>query len=339
MYYGGYGNYFRMEYFGAAEKCLLSAIMNVSDQNPVKAAVISEDYGATVPEALVELIKANTFTCEEIKLSTIESISADYDFLILNGPLYDLTNDDLNKIDKWLDNGGKLGKNFLYFASASADVLPNLNSYLKEWGIEVQSGYIYQTNENYGHQMSPTYQELEIKNSEYNDGIDVQTKATYGDGLKAINRLFEESGAYKTTSIVSTYDGAVIAPFDGLQNFDPSTAGQSGSYDVIVESNKVVFEGADGTYSRVYAAGSDLLINAVFLQSQYANNSDIIVNLFTKAAGKDKVEVDVTPQSLTTTGMEITAAQTRGITIVFAAVVPLLVIGAGVVVIVRRKRR
>ncbi len=339
MYYGGYGGYFRTEYFGAAEKCLLSAIMNVSDQNPVKAAVITEDYGGAVPEALVELIKANTFTCEEIKISTVESIPSDYDFLILNGPLYDLTNDDLNKIDKWLDNGGKLGKTFFYFASASADVLPNLNSYLKEWGIEVQSGYIYQTNENYGHQLSPTYQELEIKDSEYSGGIDTKTKATYGDGLKAVNRLFDESGAYKTTAIVSTYEGAVIAPFDGLQDFDPSTAGQSGSYDVIVESNKVVYEGADGTYSRVYAAGSDLFINAVFLQSQYANNSDIILNIFTTAAGKDKVEVDVTPQSLTNAGIEITAAQTRGITIVFAAVVPLLVIAAGVVVIVRRKRR
>ena len=339
MYYGGYGSYFSIEYNAAAEKCLLSAIMNVSDRNPVKAAVITEDYGATAPSSLINLLEANTFTVEEIKLSTIESISEDYDFVILNAPLYDLTDNDLNKLDKWLDNGGRLGKNLFYSASATADTLPNLYAFLSEWGIEVQSGYVYQTNTDYGYQMSPTYQQLEIKDTDYSENVDTATKAAYGDGLKAVKRLFEESGAYKTAAIVSTYEGAVIAPFDGLQDFDPSTAGQSGSYDIIAESNKVVFEGVNGTYSRVYVLGSELLLESAFLESQYANNSDIILNIFTTAAGKDKVEVDVTPKSYSMPAMEITGAQMQGITVVFAVIVPLLVIVTGVVIIVRRKRR
>lgn len=339
MYYGGYGSYFSIEYNAAVEKCLLSAIMNVSDRNPVKAAVITEDYGATAPSSLINLLEANTFTVEEIKLSTIESISEDYDFVILNAPLYDLTDNDLNKLDKWLDNGGRLGKNLFYSASATADTLPNLYAFLSEWGIEVQSGYVYQTNTDYGYQMSPTYQQLEIKDTDYSENVDTATKAAYGDGLKAVKRLFEESGAYKTAAIVSTYEGAVIAPFDSLQDFDPSTAGQSGSYDIIAESNKVVFEGVNGTYSRVYVLGSELLLESAFLESQYANNSDIILNIFTTAAGKDKVEVDVTPKSYSLPAMEITGAQMQGITVVFAVIVPLLVIVTGVVIIVRRKRR
>lgn len=339
MYYGGYSSYFNIEYNAAAEKCLLSAIMNVSDKNPVKAAVITDDYGAVAPAALVSLLEANTFTVEEMKLSTIESIPEDYDFIILNAPLYDLTENDINKLDKWLDNGGKLGKNLFYSASATADTLPNLYAFLKEWGIDIQSGYVYQTNTDYGYQMSPTYQQLKINDSDYSGGVDTGTKATYGDGLKAITRLFEESGAYKTSAIVSTYEGAVIAPYDGLQNFDPSTAGASGSYDIIVESNKVVFEGVNGTYSRVYAVSSELLLESAFLESDYANNSDIVLNIFTTAAGKDKVEVDVTPKSYSAPLMEISTAQMRGITIVFAAVVPVLVIAAGIVIIVRRKRR
>ncbi|MCM1300010.1 MAG: GldG family protein, partial [[Eubacterium] siraeum] len=307
--------------------------------NPVKAAVVTEDYGMIAPSSLINLLEANTFTIDEIKLSTLESIPEDYDFLILNAPLYDLTNNDLNKIDKWLDNGGSLGKNLFYSAAATADVLPNLNAFLQEWGISLESGYVYQTNANYGYQMSPTYQQLELKSGDYSDGVDTGTKASYGDGLKAVTRLFDESGSYKTQAIVSTYDGAVIAPYDGLQDFDPSAAGQSGSYDIIAESNKVVFEGVNGTYSRVYALGSELFLESAFLESQYANNSDIVLNIFTKAAGKDKVEVDVTPQTYSVPAMEITGAQMRGITVVFAVVVPLLVIAVGVVIIIRRKRR
>lgn len=339
MYYGGYSSYFNIEYSAAAEKCLLSSIMNVTDRDPVKAAVITEDYGATAPLSLISLLEANTFTVDEIKLSTAESIPEDYDFVILNAPLYDLTNADLNKIDKWLDNGGRLGKNLFYSASATADTLPNLYGFLREWGINIESGYVYQTNTNYGYQMSPTYQQLEVKSGDYSDGVDTSTKATYGDGLKAVTRLFEESDAYKTTAIVSTYDGAVIAPFDGLQDFDPSSAGPSGSYDIIVESSKVVFEGVNGTYSRVYTLGSELFLESAFLESQYANNSDIVLNIFTKAAGKDKVEVDVTPKTYTVPAMEITGAQMRGITVVFAVIVPVLIIAVGVIIIIRRKRR
>ena len=56
-------------------------------------------------------------------------------------------------------------------------------------------------------------------------------------------------------------------------------------------------------------------------------------------SGKDNVEISVSPKSFSVQTFEITASQVRAITIVFAVAVPLLVVAAGVVVIVRRKRR
>lgn len=338
-YQMGAGSLLNIEYYAAAERSILSAIMNVTNENPVKVAVLSEDYGVTNPTALVSLLEANAYIVENFKLTTVEAIDSSYDYVIIYAPIYDFSNDDLNKIDMWLDNGGKYGKNLFYAAASVAEELPKLNAYLSEWGLSVGSGYVYQTNSKYGHAASPTYQVLYLNEGDYSEGVDSTTKHTTGDGLRPIKLLFEEESNYITSPIISSYDGAVIAPFDKLQNFDPSTAEESGEFVVAAESAKTRFEGVNPFSSRVFVTGGHYILDAAFMQSEQDNNSDIFLNIFNKTSGREKVEISITPKSYTVPTFEITAAQARGITVVFAVVVPLAVIAAGVVVIIRRKRR
>lgn len=326
------------EVFAAAESSLLTAIMTVTNDNPVRVAYVSEDYGCSEPAALDSLLEANAYTIEEIKLTTADKIDPDIDFLVIFAPIYDFSNDDINKIDVWLDNGGMYGKNLLYAAAATIDVLPKLNEYLKEWGLSLESGYVYQTNTDYGAVQYPTYQKLMIEEGDYSEGIDTTTKSTQGDGLKPITRLFEDKSNYSTASIVSSYSGAVIAPFN-MEGFDPSKAEQTGSFTVVAESNKSRFEGWDPYYSRVYVMSSHYLLDQTFLQATSVNNADLLLNIFNIASGKEKVEISVTPKSFSLTTFEISGTQAKTITVIFAVAVPLAVIAAGVIVIVRRKRR
>lgn len=340
-YQMGAGQYMQMsiEYHAAAERSLLSAIMNVTNENPVNVAVVTEDYGTTAPEALVELLEANAYVVETLKLTTVESIDAKYDYVVIHSPIYDFSNDDIDKLDRWLDNGGKYGKNLLYAAASNAEALPKLNSYLKEWGLSIDSGYVYQNNPDYKYERRPTLQSLSLNETDYSEGVDTATLSTWGDGLHPITLLFEEQTNYATQAIVSSFDGAVIAPYDGLQDFDPSTAEKTGTFVVAAESSKVRFEGTDGYYSRVFAIGGHYMLDATFMQSEQYNNSDIVLNMFNKTSGREALEVSVTPKSYTVPTFEISAAQAHGITIVFAVALPLVVVIFGIVVIVRRKRR
>ncbi len=341
MYYQlGYGSsgMLTVEYYAAAERCFLSGIMNVTNDDPVRVAVLTEDYGASSPASLVSMLEANAYIVEELKLSSSEKIDPDIDFAILFAPIYDLSNDDLNKIDMWLDNGGKYDKNFMYIAASTVDVLPNVNAYLKDWGISMDSGYVFQTND-YAFNGGSTYQILEFKEGDYSTGVDTQTKQTQGDRFKPIELLFDEYSIYKTETIVSSYDGAVVAPFDGLDGFEPSNAERSGAFPVVVGSSKTFYEGLEPHQSRVYAVSGHYILDRSFMEAAYLNNSDIFLNIFNFASGKDNVEISVSPKSFSVQTFEITASQVRAITIVFAAAVPLLVVAAGVVIIVRRKRR
>ncbi len=301
-------------------------------------AVLTEDYGASSPTALVSMLEANAYIVEELKLSSVEKIDSDIDFAILFAPIYDLSNDDLNKIDIWLDNGGKYDKNFMYVAASTVDVLPNINAYLKDWGLSMDSGYVYQTND-YAFNGGSTYQILEFKEGDYSGGVDTQTKQTQGDRFKPIELLFDEYSIYKTEAIVSSYEGSVVAPFDGLDGFDPSKAERSGAFPVVAGSSKTFYEGVEPHQSRIYAVSGHYILDRSFMEAAYLNNSDIFLNIFNFASGKDNVEISVSPKSFSVQTFEITASQVRAITIVFAVAVPLLVVAAGVVVIVRRKRR
>ena len=341
MYYQlGYGSSgaLTVEYYAAAERCFLSGIMNVTNYDPVRVAVLTEDYGASSPTALVSMLEANAYIVEELKLSSVEKIDSDIDFAILFAPIYDLSNDDLNKIDIWLDNGGKYDKNFMYVAASTVDVLPNINAYLKDWGLSMDSGYVYQTND-YAFNGGSTYQILEFKEGDYSGGVDTQTKQTQGDRFKPIELLFDEYSIYKTEAIVSSYEGSVVAPFDGLDGFDPSKAERSGAFPVVAGSSKTFYEGVEPHQSRIYAVSGHYILDRSFMEAAYLNNSDIFLNIFNFASGKDNVEISVSPKSFSVQTFEITASQVRAITIVFAVAVPLLVVAAGVVVIVRRKRR
>ena len=341
MYYQlGYGStgLLTIEYYAAAERCLLSGIMSVTDESPVRVAVLTEDYGASSPSALISMLEANTYIIEEMKITSVETIDADFDLVILFAPIYDLSNDDLNKIDMWLDNGGKYDKNFMYFAAVDVAELARLNAYLKEWGLLLGTGYVFQTND-YAFNGASTYQTLSLAEGTYSEGVDVTTKRTYGERLKPIELLFDDYSIYSTEAIVSSYSGSVIAPFDGLDGFDPASAEQSGSFPVVASSSKIYYEGVEPHQSRVYVASSQYLVDRNFMESTYINNSDIFLNIFNYASGKDNVEISVSPKSFSVQTFEITASQMQAITVVFAIVVPLAVVAAGVVVIIRRKRR
>lgn len=341
MYYQlGYGSsgMLGIEYYAAAERCFLSGIMSVTDENPVRVAVLTEDYGASSPSALINMLEANSYIVEEIKITSIEVIDSEIDFLILSAPIYDLSNDDLNKIDIWLDNGGKYDKNFMYIAASTVDVLPNVNAYLKDWGLSMTSGYVFQTND-YAFNGANTYQILELKEGDYSGGVDTQTKQTQGDRMKPIELLFDEYSVYKTEAVVSSFAGAVVAPFDGLDGFDPAKAEKSGEFPVVAASSKTYYEGVEPHQSRVYAVSGHYLVDRTFMEAASLNNSEIFLNIFNFASGKDKVDISVSPKSFALQTFEITASQVQAITVVFAIAVPLLVIAGGVVVIVRRKRR
>lgn len=315
------------------EQATVSAIMNVSDKNPVKVAVLT-GFGETQNQVLEELLKMNSYIVEEVDITLTDKISEDYTFVFSFGPTKDYSVEVINKIDTWLDNNGKFGKNFIYASNPKLGESPNIDGLLDDWGLTVEKGLLYQTDSNYAYESMRTYQMLKLESSDF----DVLTNDSpiYGDNLSAVIPKWEGYGNMQTQILLSTYAGTVIKPQDAGDNWAPGEDDVKRSYGVVVQSVKTRFE--DDKYpvsSRIVTLGGMELLNVSFLTAPQANNAQFIMNIFNVSCNKEE-GITLTPKSYQSTTYEITQAQKMTLVVIFIAILPLALVIAGIIIWARR---
>ena len=181
---------------------MTSAVMNVTNANPPTAVVLT-GYGVTDVSAYTDTLKTNGYVIEEVDLLTGE-IDQDADMLILAAPLTDLSEEVLKKLDTYLDNNGDFGKNLLYFASASQPELPNLEEFLKEWGIIVGDGYLVETDSAKTYVMGPTYTTQQYGDETYTEKLNSTNYPVLMFASRPLSSAFGESGTSSNRSAPTT---------------------------------------------------------------------------------------------------------------------------------------
>lgn len=332
-YYMGY----QIDYdvSAAAEESMLSAIMSVTNANPVKVAVIT-GYSEVARAEFADLLSTNAYVLEDINITLTDAISTDYDFAILCWPQTDYNNDDILKLEKWLSNDGLYGKTLMYMPAINQTNTPNFDAFLAEWGIQIEKGYLYQTNNSYASASNPYYMMLETLDSDFaseDDGYSLRCL-----GIRPVTCLWEAKGNYETKTLVSSYDGAVIHPFDAPDDWTVEDATAKGAYGVIVQSSEVRYDGTTPYYSRVIAVGTPYFADDSYMKANGVDNADFLMSVFNTISGKEE-GVTLTSKSFSLGTFEINAATSNTIAIIFVIVLPLVIIVLGIVVYVRRRYR
>ena len=315
-----------------AEQAVVSAIMNVTDTDPVKVAVIT-GYGETENSVLQNLLETNSYVIESVNITLTDKISEDYDFVFIFGPDKDYSVADISKLDTWLDNSGNFGKNLIYVNNPKLGESPNLDGLLDQWGLKVEKGLTYQTDENYTYSGMNTYQVLSVPDTDFSTFTN--SSPVHGYNMSAITAKWEGYSNMSTQSILDTYSGAVIKPQDSGDNWTPDSSTERKQYSVIMQSAKTRFEGTTPFTSRIVAVGGMEFLNSSFLQTASVNNSQLIMNIFNVSCDKEE-GITLTPKSYDTSTFEITDAQKNGLVIGFVIVLPVLLIVFGVIIWVRR---
>ena len=334
----GLQSYLEVDTSAGAEEGIASAIMNVTDTNPVRVAFMT-GFGAAESATLNELLKKNVYVVEKIDASTVSEIDAEIDYIVINAPTTDYSNEALTALDKWLDNGGIYGKSLVYIPSTEAVETPNIDSFLAEWGIELEKAILLQTNGEYAYTAGGSYQTLELQETAYSADVNTKSAYTYGDMLRPIKLLFEENGHYETTAILKTYDGAVKKPFNVGDAWKVSDAEEISSYNVLVESNKVVFPNNEPSFSRVFVYGGSTLVLDTYMTTAQANNDAIFMNLFNKTCDKTELGLSFSVKSFDVKVTEINENTKNFIGLLFAVIIPVIIIAVGIFVWVKRKRK
>jgi len=349
--YGGY------DISSKAEQVMTSALMNVTSGVTLKAVVLT-DIGDDAA-GLVTLMEGNNY--EVVTRSLInEDIDKDADILVLSGPTRDLTTGETAKLDEFLRNGDEYEKTLLYFAGASRAATPNLDAFLREWGIAVEKSYVVETNMNrvynweslfYLDDSTPASYMSVIDYSEEEYSANLLNKNLYLSvpASAPVNLLYETSaGGYSAMALAGFTNTAYALYFNDAnadetvdaadENTETDIQLVQGPFHSIVMSERTVSAGSYLVSSQVVVTGSNNAISESLLTSADFANAEYYINLLNSLRGNDQ-SIVIAPKEFTATDLTMTAGQTNVMFAIFVVVIPLAVMAFGMVLWVRRRTR
>ena len=134
-----------------AEGQLTSAVNYVVNETTQKIYYTAGHGETALSSTLSDLFAKSNFSTEEINTLMQAEIPEDCDLLFLYGPTADFTEDEIQILSTYLQDGG----NVIYLMGETDKQLSNLNGLLAEYGMEVKDGYVADTKRCY--QQNPYY--------------------------------------------------------------------------------------------------------------------------------------------------------------------------------------
>lgn len=321
-----------------AEQTMTSAIMGVTSEDVIQISLLT-GFDTSGPDALSALLTQNNYDIVEQNILT-EDVDTESDIAILYGITRDLSADETKKLDKFLDNDGKLGKTLLYVSSNSMSDTPNLDALLKDWGMAIEKELIYETDT--GRMLSsssPFYFLVDAENSEFTQEYDFSSKFIGAGNARPITQLFETSGARKTTSLMSSADTAKAI---SSESFDAESLEdmieRDGPFNLLMMSEQSVSLGSDISKSYVIVSGSLEAVDDIFLSGSSFANAEYFANMFNTIYEVESGTV-IAPKNFEYTEIAITFGTAIVYAAIFVIVVPLGIIVLGFIIWIRRRRR
>lgn len=317
-----------------AEQVMTSAIMYVSDDEVMKVSVLTGHSESSV-DGFTSILTANNYETTTQNIST-EEINPEATLAVIYAPTTDYSAEELDKLDAFLDNDGKFGKTLIYIAAINQPELPNLEEFLSEWGIQLGTGVLYETNtaNAYGNQF---IMGLDYTAADYTEDLRQADLPFIGSYCRPVSTLWEESGNRTTTVLLSTPQTAILVPYDADENFDISAQEQK-AYGAAVLGQRTRYEGSEGISSNVLVFGGTELFNASLTSSATFNNNEYTVNLINGLAGKEE-SISIVDVSFDEETLTITQSQYFTMNVLFMFILPIAMIVIGIVIWVLRRNK
>ncbi len=320
------------DYSLTAEYALSTAIMVVTASDKPVATVITGN-GEKMPEKLTKLLENNGYTVNSQTL--LKEIDKDSNILVIAAPTKDYSEADLKKLDEFLFNGGKYGKNVMYIADYSQPVLPNMETFLEDWGFVVSEGVVYESDDSLAYANNPALNRLDF----------IDASLTLGSALADISSFGYYGRPTKIASVLeANMENSII-----LQHTDTSMVGKATTEGFDKTKNEAYPYVAMGcTTLSKYSQDIDVLQSSVLyvnslgffedelFEKAYSGNPDITIAAIDSTLGRDNTLL-LPSKSLTAAALGITYETANIIGFIATVVVPVALLVVCLVVYIRRR--
>ncbi|WP_302337813.1 GldG family protein [uncultured Ruminococcus sp.] len=383
-YYYGYASLSDCITGFKGEQTLTTAIMNVTDSNPKSVAVITKSNGnyifsatqanAYAVTAMENLLNDNGYDVKELDMVNDTLDAETYDIVVLPAPANDLTMDAIKKLQDFLQNDGNLGKQLIYVADYTQSVTPNLDAFLKDWNLQVDSSYVREDDnnrnqtvqivasagkgliapivslgdsENYGGNLAnsslPIVAPLArpIQKLPSNNGRVVYNLLQSSDTSYAYPLTQQASSGEDTTESASEESQeateAATTETAATTSFDTDSAVR-GANTVMALSQSQQSTGSDLIESDVIVLGSMAMMDYYLTQDSSYNNAEYFIGVLNSVCGKED-SIVIASKDMAATSISATQTQLVTLRTIVVFLIPLAVAAAGIVVFLRRRNR
>ena len=320
-----------------AEEAVTSGIVSVISPDPVRIAFLAGSGVSEDTDALRSILSDNNFKVEQANL--VSDDFSRYDILLLLAPTSDLSEDSLKKLDSFLYNDGEYGKMLLYSADVNQPELPNVAAFLREWGIEVGDGAVFETEGSHAYSYQPYYPLVEYRDETFRDLLKDSTNPVLMPLSRPLSALFSYRNNRTVTELLSFYDTSGVRPSDADDTFTASQATVRGPMPAMLLSTMQIAK-ADGETgkSNVLVCASTSALGASAVSNTSLNNANYLVTVFNRLFERENaVSIEAKSLAGNLLGISTAAASTWGI--VLCVVIPLLILGAGIAIFLSRRHK
>lgn len=319
------------------ETALTGAISYVLSSENKKIALLTGHSSSNITDSYVTLLNDNNYAVETVSDTLISSVSDEYDAIVLVAPTTDFLGSELDAIAKFLENDGKLNKGLVFFASTTSPYLPNLYDFLSQWGITVDEGVLFETDQNNFMPSTPTA--LGSYPSGAND-ITSSMNLCISDNNVPLSPAFEEENGIVVTSLMETPESTVAAPVGTTADWSGADNYEKQSFSTVIQAEKMTYDEDNNEIKNFVIAFSSV----DFLYSDYSemdsvSNKNISLAAAERAAiaesgGISFVSKTIKNESFATS---VTESSANLIRVIFMIFLPVITIIASVYVYIKRR--
>lgn len=314
------------------EEAITSAIAGVLTADYVKVGFLIGNGAGSDMSSFSSVLYNNNYEVKEINMIT-DSFE-DRDIIILSAPTTDIDESILKKFDNFLYNGGDFGKTLLYCADTTQPKLENLEAFLREWGVEVKSGAVFETSSDNVYSYQPYYPYASYEKSEYIEDMKNLSNPFLAPMSRPLKTVYDYRDNRKVSALVSFKETAGIRPENAPDTFTAAQADEWGPFPAVVISKWNT--GKSDNSSQVVVSASKAAFGATAIGNSSFSNGEFIVNLFNKLTNRENT-IAIETKSLSGNVLAINTATATRLGIILCILIPVFILGTGITVSLKRR--
>ena len=323
-------------YIYLEEKLAAGVLFVTKDAIPVVYFITG--HGEEGYSALMNTIANNGANVQEINLMTDKSgFDPASKAMVICNPTRDYSESEIRMIEDFLNNDNQLGRNIMYFSSTDAVSLPNLEKFIRTWGIEFNNDLVM--DEKYCVGTTPYMVIPQITTEELMKTGTKQTTVTspITPNARSLNLLFDENEGIITQKLITSFsdtsysrDKTVVSNDWGKQDGD-----KDGPFTIGAMSMKYKYINNIQVQSYMLVCGSSDMLEESILT--YSGNGEYLMQLYKIMVDEQDDTILDAQKSSSSTVATLNKTQTLAMTVIVLVAIPLICLLVGLIVYIRRR--